>query len=549
MTVDQSQIQKKYLNQIRQVCEKFRFDSLMPKITAISEASQEIDYVSIALLGGFKAGKSSFINSIIGRDVLPVGVVPLTSVITYAKYGPVEGAEVRFLDGRAQSCSLGEIADFTTEERNPQNVKRVARVNVELPGLSDYPKIHFVDTPGFGSAHQHNTLTATDWLPKVGVAFFAVTSAHPLSDRDIALITELEKHTSEIVILLTKVDLISQKERGEVADFIYKQLKQHLNKEFRLFSFSNRPGFEVLREEVLGFIRRSFAVDPSQKSQEIINHKIRIAASECREYLRVALLMAKAEQASRQKLQGLIAQEKQSLPVIRHEILLMTQDMKTRFQEKALDTFLACSAGLRKELMEDLEEQIRHWKGNLAETAEAFRNWTKVKLIKRLKAISDEKGSELAETYLHDGLTSLSRVVLAFQTRLGAAIEVALHTKFTGVAFNVQVEQPQKPNVDIGQVFMFSWGIFLYLIPMRIFRPMVNRHFLSRVFWEVEKNLYRVKAQWVDAVSASIDKMAKEAGEFINNEILTIENMLIKAPDQEKQIAEAILELDAVTEH
>ena len=243
------------------------------------------------------------------------------------------------------------------------------------------------------------------------------------------------------------------------------------------------------------------------------------------------------------------AQEKQSLPVIRHEILLMTQDMKTRFQEKALDTFLACSAGLRKELMEDLEEQIRHWKGNLAETAEAFRNWTKVKLIKRLKAISDEKGSELAETYLHDGLTSLSRVVLAFQTRLGAAIEVALHTKFTGVAFNVQVEQPQKPNVDIGQVFMFSWGIILHLIPMRIFRPMVNRHFLSRVFWEVEKNLYRVKAQWVDAVSASIDKMAKEAGEFINNEILTIENMLIKAPDQEKQIAEAILELDAVTEH
>ena len=40
--------------------------------------------------------------------------------------------------------------------------------------------------------------------------------------------------------------------------------------------------------------------------------------------------------------------------------------------------------------------------------------------------------------------------------------------------------------------------------------------------------------------------MAKEAGECINNEIFTIENMLVKAPDQEKQIEEAISELDAV---
>ena len=77
MTVDQNQTQKNYLNQIRNICEKFRFDSLKPTMTAISE----IDYVNIALLGGFKAGKSSFINSIIGRDVLPVGVVPLTSVM------------------------------------------------------------------------------------------------------------------------------------------------------------------------------------------------------------------------------------------------------------------------------------------------------------------------------------------------------------------------------------------------------------------------------------------------------------------------------------
>jgi hypothetical protein len=66
------------------------------------------------------------------------------------------------------------------------------------------------------------------------------------------------------------------------------------------------------------------------------------------------------------------------------------------------------------------------------------------------------------------------------------------------------------------------------------------------VSYEVEKNLYRVRAQWFDAVSVSIDRMAKESGEFINNEIFTIENMLVKAPDQEKQIEEAVSELNAL---
>ena len=90
-------------------------------------------------------------------------------------------------------------------------------------------------------------------------------------------------------------------------------------------------------------------------------------------------------------------------------------------------------------------------------------------MIKRLKIISDENGSKLAEVYLNDSLTSLSRVVYAFQARLAAVIEEALHTKFTGVAFNIQVEQPKRPNVHIGYVFMMAWETIWFLIPMRIF--------------------------------------------------------------------------------
>jgi GTPase SAR1 family protein len=48
------------------------------------------DEITIAILGRFKAGKSSFINHFIGRSILPVGVVPVTTVVTEIRFGPTE---------------------------------------------------------------------------------------------------------------------------------------------------------------------------------------------------------------------------------------------------------------------------------------------------------------------------------------------------------------------------------------------------------------------------------------------------------------------------
>jgi hypothetical protein len=141
---------------------------------------------------------------------------------------------------------------------------------------------------------------------------------------------------------------------------------------------------------------------------------------------------------------------------------------------------------------------------------------------------------------------SLSRIVHAFQNRLGDAIEKALHTKFSGTEFHVEINKPKQPDVSIGNVFMTPWEIVWFLIPMSIFRPMVTRHFFTLIPREVEKNLHRVRTQWFEAVSISIDKIAREAGLFIHNEISTIENMWAKTIDRQKEIEGAILELDLI---
>jgi hypothetical protein len=55
---------------------------------------------NLVVLGQFKRGKSTLINALLGADLLPTAVVPLTFIVTIIHYGPAPWALVSFLDGR-----------------------------------------------------------------------------------------------------------------------------------------------------------------------------------------------------------------------------------------------------------------------------------------------------------------------------------------------------------------------------------------------------------------------------------------------------------------
>jgi len=398
--MDQAQEYGEYLEAVSRSCGVFCIDSLKPQITAINEAISEGDSVNVALIGRFKAGKSSFLNSLIGRDIMPVAALPLTSVITYVKYGPQDKAEVRFGNGETKSIPLNELADFITEEKNPENVKQVTRVDVALADLKDYANIQFVDTPGLGSIFKHNTLTSTGWLPKIGAAFLSISVDHPLSEDDISLLRELENYTPEINILLTKIDLVSSKDSVEVARFIRQQVSRHLRKELKVFSFSIKPGFEPQRKTVFDFIMKSIAGDRFRKSKEIISHKLRATISKCVDYLELALSAADSAQESRQHLSGQLQQERRNLSGIENEIRVIATDTKSRLREDFYERFQGPYSRLRDKLREELKDQMPHWKGTLDKTTEIFREWLGDALTKELEAVSDEMGPKFAEEYL-----------------------------------------------------------------------------------------------------------------------------------------------------
>lgn len=88
---------------------------------------------NLVVLGQFKRGKSTFINALLGEDILPTAIVPLTSVVTILRYGPELRVEIRYLDERRQAVGLTDLPAFITERENPQNMKNVKDVTVYYP--------------------------------------------------------------------------------------------------------------------------------------------------------------------------------------------------------------------------------------------------------------------------------------------------------------------------------------------------------------------------------------------------------------------------------
>ncbi len=92
----------------------------------------------LVVLGQFKRGKSTSINSLIGDKLLPTSIVPLTSIVTVLRFGDRPQIEVLFKDGTRKEIDRGSISDYVTEKGNPKNVKSVDHVEISYP--SEYLK-------------------------------------------------------------------------------------------------------------------------------------------------------------------------------------------------------------------------------------------------------------------------------------------------------------------------------------------------------------------------------------------------------------------------
>ncbi|MCK7491309.1 MAG: dynamin family protein [Comamonadaceae bacterium] len=161
---------KELVGRVNIAASRFHIVSLHRQIQVCESLLEKTHLIDVAILGQFKAGKSSFINSLVGREILPVGVIPVTTVITRLQYGPQERSIITYIDGTRAEIGIEELGEFISEAQNPSNSKNVDIVDIELPALEAYPGLRLVDTPGLGSVFTYHKEVSENWLPEVGAA-------------------------------------------------------------------------------------------------------------------------------------------------------------------------------------------------------------------------------------------------------------------------------------------------------------------------------------------------------------------------------------------
>jgi len=186
---------------------------------------------NVAVMGQFKRGKSTLINAMVGRELLPADVAPITTAITVVEYGSSERVAVRFEDGREEEISVDQLRLFVSEEDNPGNHKGVRVARVELPSPFLASGMRLVDTPGVGSVFEGNAEITRAFLPRIDVAVIVLGSDPPISGEELALVRSAAPQVGRMCFVVNKADLVQEATRVKAEAFTRRVLRDALGAE------------------------------------------------------------------------------------------------------------------------------------------------------------------------------------------------------------------------------------------------------------------------------------------------------------------------------
>ncbi|QQW89116.1 ATPase [Helicobacter pylori] len=199
-------------------------------LRALQELGNELQLVAsfpslfqksmVAVGGGFSAGKSSFLNHLLGLK-LPIGLDKTTAIPTYCLKG-----EREVLMGRSQNGGVVELPDFSFDHKtlnafdfDLKSIMPFMILSAPLP----FKHLCFIDTPSYNPSNQGYTggdrQASEEYLANAKSILWVIDCQHgTIQSDDLDYLQELyEEHGKQVFIVLNKADRKTKNDLEKIA--------------------------------------------------------------------------------------------------------------------------------------------------------------------------------------------------------------------------------------------------------------------------------------------------------------------------------------------
>ncbi len=176
---------------------------------------------NVLVVGEAKRGKSSFVNALIGRNLLPTDVDIATNQVFRVHHDEHETYRLRFEDNTTQAITAEQLTTYGSEaaaEPNgfPRFAKTLYWIEVDVPVRFLPMNMSALDTPGTGTLYAAHAQITQRFVPLADAVIYVLESSKPLDKLDIDFIEKILAVTHYIFFVQTKIDRFRREQWQEV---------------------------------------------------------------------------------------------------------------------------------------------------------------------------------------------------------------------------------------------------------------------------------------------------------------------------------------------
>ncbi|EAM0664731.1 ATP-binding protein [Campylobacter coli] len=253
------------LNHINMELSQLSFDENSKiRLQKTLEKFQKLEF-NIAITGVMNSGKSSLLNALLKEDFLGVSNIPETANLTLLSYGNTQEAVIYFWDTQewdnilksskfskelkefidelalkidikeyvqdkalTQKINLKELKEFSSAKNQISALIKKIEIKSNLEFLKN--NISIVDTPGLDDIVVQREILTNEYLKESDFLIHLMNASQALTQKDAEFLIHclLNSRLSKFLIVLTKADLLSQKDLDEVINYTKESLKARL---------------------------------------------------------------------------------------------------------------------------------------------------------------------------------------------------------------------------------------------------------------------------------------------------------------------------------